>query len=141
VRDVIDLSWEIFRLRRLKSGVLRIASSDRVSSILKQIDPPVARNDGERRRLASSWANGVESERQQLSKALETADVSMEKVLVDAFASKIDCFERLDRMLASAELRRNSALYEIERRRAARSAAVRRSNEEFKSGMLNLGVR
>ena len=33
VRDVIDLSWEIFRLRRLKSGVLRIASNDGVSSI------------------------------------------------------------------------------------------------------------
>ena len=54
VRDVIDLSWEIFRLRRLKSGVLRIASNDGVSSILKQIDPPVARNNGERRKLTEN---------------------------------------------------------------------------------------
>jgi hypothetical protein len=29
VLDVIDLSWEIFRLRRLKAGLLRMAASGR----------------------------------------------------------------------------------------------------------------
>ena len=45
--------------------------------------------------------------------------------------SKLDSFERLDRMLASAEVRRNNALREIERHRAALGGAVRRSVEEI----------
>ena len=39
-------------------------------------------------------------------------------------------FERLDRMLASAEARRNNALREIDRHRSAFGAAVRQAIDE-----------
>jgi hypothetical protein len=32
-RDVVDLTWEIFRLRRLKAGLLRASSSSGVSNV------------------------------------------------------------------------------------------------------------
>ena len=43
---------------------------------------------------------------------------------------QIDFFERFDRMLASAEARRNNALREIDRHRSALSAAVRQVVDE-----------
>jgi hypothetical protein len=44
---------------------------------------------------------------------------------------KLDSFERLDRLLASAEARRNNALREIDRHRCALGGTVRRSIEEI----------
>jgi hypothetical protein len=43
---------------------------------------------------------------------------------------KLDSFERLDRMLASAEARRNNALREIDRHREALGGAVRQAIDE-----------
>src|SRR5271155_3369741 len=36
-RDVVDLTWEIFRLRRLKAALLRVAVSKGVKGILSTI--------------------------------------------------------------------------------------------------------
>jgi hypothetical protein len=43
---------------------------------------------------------------------------------------KLDVFERIDRMLASAEARRNNALREIDRHREAAGAAARRALDQ-----------
>ena len=56
--------------------------------------------------------------------------LGMEHVMAEALSSKIETFERVDRMLASAEARRNNALREIDRHRSALGAAVRQSIEE-----------
>ena len=54
----------------------------------------------------------------------------MDEVMAEAFAAVIDPFERIDRLLASAEARRNNALREIDRHREALGAAMRRGVEE-----------
>jgi hypothetical protein len=51
-------------------------------------------------------------------------------VTAKTLESKLDSFERLDRMLASAEARRNNALREIDRHRAALGAAMRQAVDE-----------
>jgi len=51
----------------------------------------------------------------------------MQDVIGETLAIKIDYFERIDRMLASSEARRNSALREIDRHREALGAAMRRA--------------
>ena len=40
---------------------------------------------------------------------LKKAGLTMDDVMAEAFAKEIDSFERFDRMLASAEARRNNA--------------------------------
>jgi hypothetical protein len=47
--------------------------------------------------------------------------------MAEALAEIIDSFERFDRMLASAEARRNNALREIDRHREALGDAIRRA--------------
>jgi len=53
--------------------------------------------------------------------------LTMQDVIGETLAIKIDYFERIDRMLASSEARRNSALREIDRHREALGAAMRRA--------------
>jgi hypothetical protein len=55
----------------------------------------------------------------------------MDEVAAQTLDSNLDSFERLDRMLASAEARRNNALREVDRHRDALGAGVRRSIEEI----------
>jgi hypothetical protein len=61
---------------------------------------------------------------------IDKAQLSVDDTMAKAFESKLDIFERLDRMLASAEARRNMALREIDRHRSTFGAAVRQAIEE-----------
>ena len=56
---------------------------------------------------------------------LEKAELTMDDVMAEALAEVIDAVGRFDRMLASAEARRNNALREIERHRETRGASRR----------------
>jgi hypothetical protein len=63
--------------------------------------------------------------------ALNTAGLTIDEGAAKTVESKLDSFERLDRMLSSAEARRNNALREIDRHRAALGGAARQSVEEI----------
>ena len=129
-RDVVDLTWEILRLRRLKGGLLRAAASKGVHRILLTIGyghgPDIDSADN----FAAKWASGDASSRDEFEEMLKNAGFTMDEVMAEAFAAVIDPFERIDHLLASAEARRNNALREIDRHREALGAAVRRGVEE-----------
>jgi len=110
-RDVIELTWDISRLRRMKAGLLRATVGDGVRRILSRIED-VDHDYDERRnadRYAQDWARGIVSVRRGFAGMLKKAGLTMDDVLAEAFAKEIDSFERFDRMLASAEARRNKA--------------------------------
>jgi len=81
VRDVVDLVWDVVRLRRFKAGLFRVGASDGMVQILLGL--------GVDRHTAREWA------------------------------ARIDQFERIERMLAAAEVRRAAALDAIENHRVA----------------------
>jgi hypothetical protein len=66
----------------------------------------------------------------EITAALSAAGLTIDEVTAKTLESKLDSFERLDRMLASAEARRNNALREIDRHRAALGAAMRQAVDE-----------
>jgi hypothetical protein len=68
--------------------------------------------------------------RNEFQKLLQRFGLGMEDVMAEALSSKIDTFERLDRLLASAEARRNNTLHEIDRHRSALGATVRQVVDE-----------
>jgi hypothetical protein len=76
-------------------------------------------------KLASNWAAERKAAQKEVAGALRTAQLTMDDVMAETLEDKIDSFERFDRLLASSEVRRNNALREIERHRAALGAAVR----------------
>jgi len=132
-RDVVDLTWEILRSRRLKGGLLRAAVSKGVHRILLTIgycrDQWGPGNDSVDY-FAEKWASGNADRRREFEEILKNSGFTMDEVMAEAFAAVIDPFERIDRLLASAEARRNNALREIDRHREAFGAAMRRGVEE-----------
>jgi hypothetical protein len=120
-RDVIDLSWEVLRLRRLKAGLLRAAVSNSIYRVMCRL----GYEDVDAWKLASNWAAERKAAQKEVAGALRTAQLTMDDVMAETLEDKIDSFERFDRLLASSEVRRNNALREIERHRAALGAAVR----------------
>jgi hypothetical protein len=131
LRDAIDLTWDILRLRRMKAGLLRAAARKGVRNVLSTIGYAKAFDlSGKADRFTQEWASGKVSTRREFEEILKKAGLTMDDVMAQAFAQEIDAFERFDRMLASAEARRNNALREIDRHRSALGAAVRQVVDE-----------
>jgi hypothetical protein len=126
VRDVIDLTWEVFRLRRTKAGVLNASMSDGVGEVLDGLGHGAEEVYGYTRELGQRWRAGDKRARKDVEAALNKAGLTIDEITAMTVESKLDSFERLDRMVA------NNALREIERHRTALGGAVRRSIEEIK---------
>jgi hypothetical protein len=80
--------------------------------------------------FSAKWMSGDTKTRKELNEILKKAGLGIEDVTAEPLSSKIDSFERFDRMLASSEARRNNALREIDRHRSALGAAVRQAIKE-----------
>lgn len=124
VRDVTDLLWEALRLRRLKGSLLHAATRHGLSEVLEPIVgfPKV-------RGLADGWFSGQDWAKQEVDQLLAKAGLSFDIVIAEGLAAKLDAIERIDRMIASAEARRNTVLREISRHRDAVAARLARASE------------
>ena len=122
VNDVVNLVWETLRLRRLKAAIFsRPTQSARPSNSVA---------DGETRhvrKLVINWASREPDAVAEVDEALAGAGLTIDEVMAEMFAVKIDEIERIDRMVAGAEARRNVALREIDRHRATLAAALRQA--------------
>ena len=67
-------------------------------------------------------------------KLLTRAGVSLDDLTANALAKKLDDIERIDRLTAIVESRRNAGLHEIDRRRTVLGQALRRSIQEVEDG-------
>jgi hypothetical protein len=66
-----------------------------------------------------------------IDELLTDAGASIDGFMADALAEKLDYIERIDRLAAIAESRRNASLCEIERRRAVLGATLRQNVQEI----------
>src|SRR4029077_8471560 len=112
---------------RIKAGLLRVPSDSGVRCVLGSVGYQYPQKDA----LTEEWAAGDKGARQEVDAILKKAGLSIDEVTAQTLDSKLDSFERLDRMLASAEARRNNALREVDRHRDALGGGVRRSIEEI----------
>jgi len=129
-RDVIDLSWEILRLRRTKAGIVKASMSDGVREVLDGLGYGQDQMYDYTKRLGQSWAAGDKKSRKEVMAALNAAGLTVDELTAKTLESKLHSFERLDRMLASAEARRNNGLREIDRHREALGRAIRQAIDE-----------
>jgi hypothetical protein len=131
IRDVIDLAWEVLRLRRLKVGVLRASMAIGVKIVLDELGHSPLLEFGRNQKLGQRWAAGDEAVRTEVGAALNRAGLTIDDVTAKTAEEKIDTLERLDRMLASAEARRNNALRELDHHREALGGAARGAIDEI----------
>jgi hypothetical protein len=129
VRDIVDLYWEMLRLRRLKAGLLNASMGDGLRAVLGSLRS-IGSSSLTTQTLVQGWINGSPDSRKKVEQSLAAAGFSMEVVAAAALSKNLDEFERVDRMIASAEARRNNALREIDRHRATLGAALRAAVDE-----------
>jgi hypothetical protein len=136
VRDVVDLTWEIFRWRRVKTELIASA----VPIALRKILAPLA--DAEEHSewmdvLVKLWISQKPSGIKRVNKLLASASLTFNAVIAEAAKNHLDEIERVERLAAIAEGRRDAFLRELDRRRAFAQALRNKVREvedvEFKT--------
>jgi hypothetical protein len=125
VRDVIDLSWEVLRSRRLKASFSRAAE---YKGVEKAIEPLAEYPFSEA--LSELWAKREPEAIEEVNCLLAKSGLTIDAVAGQTLVLHLDEVERIDRLLATAEARRNNALHEIDRHRASSGATLRTAVEE-----------
>jgi hypothetical protein len=126
VRDVVDLTFDVFRLRRLKANLL---TANACKGLTETLAPLVGRSRAET--LAEGWATRKSDVVEEVNKILASAGLSIDHVLAQTFSVKLDDIERLEHLIALAETRRNSTLREIERHQHALAQKLTRAAQEI----------
>jgi hypothetical protein len=109
---------------------------DKVNEILDGIGLNMDRvlDDAKRRKareLVQEYARREPGAVTLVHELLTDAGVSMDRFMAYALVQKLDDNERIDRLIATAESRRDASLREIERRRAFLGETLRRSVQEI----------
>jgi len=125
VSDIVNLTWEISQLRRLKTMLITASTHLGVRTALG----PMQLEFNEAYDLSRDWAAGVPRSIETVKELLASAGISMDAVMALTIAAKITDIERFERMIMNAEMRRNAALREIERHRANFGKTLRQASE------------
>lgn len=124
------------RLRRLKAELIATNAHKGLQEILEPLSDcftSVA--------LSQAWAKRDPDAIKQVDEILASADLTMDAVMARALEPKLDQVERIDRMIMSAEARRNAALRELDRHRASLAQALRRATDNIEDAQFReIGV-
>ena len=118
VRDVVELAWDIRRLRRLKASLLQATAHKGLRQVLT---PLLDWADGYG--LPEAWARRDGNSIKAVEQLLASADLTMDAVMAETFAAQIGDIQRMEHMIGSAEARLATALREIDRHRAVLAEA------------------
>jgi hypothetical protein len=124
VRDVVDLVWEVLRLRRLKANLLSACAHEGMKEVL------LSMHAGDEFTASRKWEARDAEAVKRCEKALAAGGFSIDTVMARTFSERMFDMERFERMTTAAELRRNTALQQIERHRAGFGSKLRRSTAE-----------
>jgi hypothetical protein len=125
VRDIVDLVWEALRLRRLKANLMTATAYRGLQQIL---NPLVGFLEEEK--LARAWAARDQNAIKRVDKLLASAGLTMDAVMAQTLSISLDDIERIDRMIATAEVRRNAILREVDRHRTTWGQELRRAAQQ-----------
>ena len=127
VRDILDLQWEVLRMRRIKARILSSSSPEGLESLLYRRVPYHAKD-----KLVEGWGRADKETIKEVGVLLKLRGLSLDDVDAHSLLKLIKPLEAIDRMISQAEARRNNALREIEKSReaAARRLRVALSDED-----------
>jgi len=115
-RDIADLDWEVSRLRRLQASLMTAAAHEGLQRILE----PLLESFPDQVQLVRAWSARDKAAIKRVDELLASAGLTMDAVMAQTLCTYLDEFERIERMIASAEARRGAILYEVELHRARR---------------------
>ena len=122
IKDVVDLSWEILRLRRLKIDLVEIDRENQNARIEEHAGEPHFDDFSG----TSTPRTPEEIEDRKNERFVDTEDYSAELLF-----EHIEKYERIEKLLTSAELGRDRILREIELRRDHMGQRLRAASNEI----------
>lgn len=126
VRDVVDLTWEVLRLRRLKASLLLTCAHAGLVRVLK---PIVGSTEAEQ--MAAPWAKREAAAVAKVKKLLTTSELTDDAIMAETLTLKLEQTERFEAMIAAAETRLAAALREVDRHRDALARVLRATVEDI----------
>lgn len=132
VRDILQHVWEAERYRGFLVALIKGSEFRALENVLRPLVDffseiglePLGRRRSET--LARQYFAADRNAVNEVTKVLKSCGIGWEIINADAAALRINEMERLNRMVISAEARRNATLREIERRRKAFGQNLRR---------------
>jgi hypothetical protein len=134
IKDVVDLTWEAQRLRRLKASLLMKAGQQALTKLLLKSRSTGQASGGRGPTvpdLVSAYATGDPAAVADVEQILKGGAQDADSLMAQALAEHLDDVERIDRLIAGADARRNRSLNELERRRDALARRLRRAAEDI----------
>ncbi len=128
VNDVVYFCWDVRRLRRLKVTLFRAAAHDGMERLLGAFYGQGSKNHAEH--MAKGWMACKDYGLKAVEDLFASSDATMEMVTAQTLVARLDEFERIERLMASAEARRDIALHEIERHRSSLGPLLRKATED-----------
>jgi hypothetical protein len=137
VEDIAYLVWEILRLRRSKAAIINLAFRDALTEVVAQL----LRKPGEYKHHLKDRAEEMAREwfsdpnvRKQIVELLREFDLDETVLEAEAFRKSADDLEGIDRLMASAEARRDKALVCIAQYRGDFGALLRERSDRLVDG-------
>jgi len=142
VADIAELHWEILRLRRCKAAIIksefRAALADLLQRLLRKPGDPqegdwIYSTSAEAENLAKEWFT-EKAAKKQVSELLGQFHLDDSAIEAEAIRKSAADLEKIDRMLASLESRRNRALGHIAEYREVFPRQLRESSDRIIDG-------
>jgi len=136
VRDITDRTWEIFRLRRLKTKYLEMQSQTALAKCLSE-----SMRGGHRgaKKLINARAKDGDKAMERIEGVLAKRSLTIDGVSAKVIVNEVEVFERIEHQLAKLEASRNAALREIPRHRGA-IAALKRLTQQFEEAEYSIDL-
>ncbi|WFT83397.1 HNH endonuclease [Methylobacterium sp. CB376] len=138
VKDVVDLIWEAKRLRRMRLEILKQGHFAALTNLLHPTflgsqyggTFEIKSAEARARKLALGWLGGEAESRAEVDNRLASRGSTTADVTAAAFHLRLSDMERIDRMAAAADHRRDALLREIERSRTSVGQQLRAASTD-----------
>jgi hypothetical protein len=125
VADIVHLQWELQRLQESKAQLIHVKFEEGLrevlNSVLGEMDASI---------LLNKRKCGLDNAQEKLNALFRELEFNSDSIIAQTMVLYLDEIERLDRLILSAEVRRNNAIREVRFHRDALARSLRRACEE-----------
>jgi len=130
VRDAIDLTWEIQRLKNFKKQLLHAEREGSLKTLLEKL----LGYRGYDEQLYKKWQNGDKAAVKAVNEFLSEKGLDPSSIDAFSFKAQLDNVERYDRLIMQGEARRMAHLREVDRHRVALATIMRDTIARIEGG-------
>lgn len=121
LQDFVVYSWEAQRLRRMKVAVINASRKSAVEDLLRELlennHTHYADVYSAAKSLSHNWSSSDKETVEIVEGLLKDHNLDLDTITAKAVLLKLKDIERIDKLIASSDYRRDAAIRELEKRR------------------------